>query len=724
MARRKVVQRAATTPARKASPGPTARLEPRDFSKRLWIYVAGVLALPALVLWHNRDALYSPPWYADAWFYLGYFRNLGEFKRHLFPGFYYGSRLSWILPGFLVQSWFPTVAANWILHLAVQSTATLSLFFILRRLGGMRSAFLATLSFSVYPWLWTATGWDYVDGAGIAYCLLALACFTRAAAHPIRRWSLLAAGFALAGMVYTHLFLATLAVLPLLYFAGLVWAWHGRDAIRPAVISCGWTAAGFGIVTAGLCGVNYLLDGTVWFYAPSFAQARVMAQNFQYIRPVWDHGELVPWLWPGAMGCLTAAALLAVRAKRAETARDKAGLVLGGQLLAAAGYMLLMQARGETVLGHHPYASYLLPFVFLVTGISFWPAAEAMSSRMYVLIGCAAGAIFALLWYQPGNELLVAPTLRRSAVVASAGFLAGAWLLRERSAGSWLALCGFAGFTAVAIHQTVYFGGVNLHGNRRQYERIMQTRERIEAVRRGRTPRFWFDRQEPNFFEYFALNATYLAEFSRLGNNFPRDCDVPVSPDSLVVVTSERAGVAELARSALTACWQSLGIHPVVESVQPVSSDRPFTMAMLHVEPGASPPSPAEELLQAIPLDMVQVAHPKASLERWPEGLRVNTLPDAGAFAARVGLPLDRSVKARLAVHLRVRVLEGKIGLGILDPSGRQFLIERPVWPWPQMTELILPLPSPPVTGDLIVRNLNKGASAVLIEKIEIRKAP
>ena len=59
-------------------------------------YVLAVSLLPLIVLWHQRDALFAPPSMPDAWFYLGYFRNLVEYKRDLFYGLYYGSRLSWI----------------------------------------------------------------------------------------------------------------------------------------------------------------------------------------------------------------------------------------------------------------------------------------------------------------------------------------------------------------------------------------------------------------------------------------------------------------------------------------------------------------------------------------------------------------------------------------------------------------------------------------------------
>ena len=163
---------------------------------KVWPYTLAVSLLPLIVLWHRDNALYSPPWYSDPWFYLGFFRNLVEFKGTLFLNYYYGSRLSWILPGFLIHSLFSAVTANCVLHLTVQIVATLSLFSILRLTAGVRRAYLATMVFSVQPWLWVATGWDYPDGAGIAYCLLAMALLTRNALQPVGKWSLLLAGMA------------------------------------------------------------------------------------------------------------------------------------------------------------------------------------------------------------------------------------------------------------------------------------------------------------------------------------------------------------------------------------------------------------------------------------------------------------------------------------------------------------------------------------------------
>ena len=76
-----------------------------------------------------------------------------------------------------------------------------------------------------------------------------------------------------------------------------------------------------------------------------------------------------------------------------------------------------------------------------------------------------------------------------------------------------------------------------------------------------------------------------------------------------------------------------------------------------------------------------------------------------GAYTGRIALGLDASGQG-LKVKVSLRVLDGNLGVGILTPDSKDFILERSVWPLPQMLEVALPLPSPPITGDLIIRNL------------------
>jgi hypothetical protein len=619
-------------------------------SIRNGLYVVAVLLLPLLVLWHRDNVLYSPPWCTDPWFYLGYFKDLADFKRDLFPTFHSGSRYPWILPGYLIHSLFAPVIANCILHLTVHSIAVLSLFSILRVTAGVRGAFLTAMVFSLHPWLWAATGWDYVDGPDIAYCLLALALLTRSARQPVRRGSLLLAGMALAGMLYTNLSWITIApLLPLSYIV-LVRAWHRTPMIRSLPAVCLWSGAGFGIVTVAFCGVNYLLDGSLWFLRSTIVLARSVVANWLWPVSMWQNGGLGPWLWFGAVAGIAAVLLLPSRLRKGAVTHNAAGLLFSAQLLVTVAFMAYQQYRGIAVLGIYSYASHLLPFVFLVIGTSFWPAAEAMSPRAFVLTCCATAVVFGAIWYRAEQPLLPAS----EAALAGTGALALALVLRRRQTGVLLAMAGFAFLTAGVVTETV-----QLHGTRAEYERVMDTRERIESVRHGGAVWFWYNESDPDIPDYFAVNATYLAEFSRLGTAFPQyGCDVKLETGALVVVSSRDQRAPETASGVLADCWRAQGMKPEVEEVDGFQrSDRPYTVAMIEAVADSSLRHPLRPVfdatgkasLQIVENSTEPVAFPPERWIRWqkqtdnasmqitPAGIAVRTprLP----YAWAVGYP-------------------------------------------------------------------------------------
>jgi len=65
------------------------------------------------------NVLYFAAVCTDPMVLLGYFKDLVDFKRDLFPSFHGGSRYSWDTAGLPGSSLFSPVTANFILHLAV-----------------------------------------------------------------------------------------------------------------------------------------------------------------------------------------------------------------------------------------------------------------------------------------------------------------------------------------------------------------------------------------------------------------------------------------------------------------------------------------------------------------------------------------------------------------------------------------------------------------------------
>ena len=115
-------------------------------------HVIVLLSIPALVLLRQTNAIFNDAKsidssnFVDSWLYLGFFRNFVDFKRYLFTDTYYASRMSWILPGWLVYQVFSPEIANYVLHLSVFYLFVFSLYFAVSRLAHPRAALVAALA--------------------------------------------------------------------------------------------------------------------------------------------------------------------------------------------------------------------------------------------------------------------------------------------------------------------------------------------------------------------------------------------------------------------------------------------------------------------------------------------------------------------------------------------------------------------------------------------------
>ena len=194
-------------------------------------YVWVLAVVPLYILFVSSNWIFSPTQSIDPWVYHGFFRNLQEYKTTLFPGTYYGSRLSWILPGYLVYKFLPPLAANYVLHLGLWYTAVFALYATLkatasRQVGLLAAVFLGSYIHFLYP-----VGSDYVDGPANVYLLVCFALLTAAAHNERSRLTLLLAGASYAAVVYTNLFTIILAPVVALYFVVLSHRCRGRTTI-------------------------------------------------------------------------------------------------------------------------------------------------------------------------------------------------------------------------------------------------------------------------------------------------------------------------------------------------------------------------------------------------------------------------------------------------------------------------------------------------------------
>jgi hypothetical protein len=649
---------------------------------RIYGYVIALLLLPALVLSRQDDVLFTPIGWSDAWFYFGYANNLVEFKRYLFRNFYYGTRLAWILPAHAVYSLFSPVTAAYVLHLLVWAVATLSFFFALRWIAGARSAFLTALLLGMHPWLWNSTGWNYPDGAAIAYALAAIALYTRAALQPPRRASLFMAGAAAAGALHCNFCWVGLGpVLPLTYI-GLAYAWHKRSAIRSAWEAALWSGLGVVLLTALLGAVNYWLDGEFGLFGPSLRWARgLVSHPVEWTAGMWGAHGLPPWLWFGAAGILISAVLLPGRLRRGVRHSRTPALVCSLQLGLTLAVLAYMQGTGAPGLAYTYYACYLIPFTFLVVGTSCWKDIANLSARTYLPICVLAVAVFGFVWYAGAFRDLSAwlPTGVVAALILV--ILLAALFVRGAVASALLAIAAFG----ILTEQTRLPAASHLEA-RRNYQRLTRTRQRLELVRHGRRIDFWFDENDPEYPNNISLVSTYIYNQSFFSTSFPQlTCGPSTAPNTGVVVLSTREDAAELARRALADCWRRDGLLAQVEYSAVVEGvTRPYTVTAIFAAPDLAARRPLRAAFDAAgrgslaPLDNPADSAP-FPLDRWrvlprtyarfsPAGLRVRTPRDAFAFAL-VYPPLVAPATARYSFTVKYQPGSGWFAFGLCQPG-------------------------------------------------------
>jgi hypothetical protein len=534
---------AAESPRRAPAPElpaelPAVRLPIADRIRGADRYPLALLLIPIVVLAGDRSLEFNVAGYLDSWIYYAFFRNLAGLKR-LFPHTYYGSRLSWILPGYLVNQVFPPLFANYFLHLLVWYGAVVGLYVVIKEIAGRRTALLSATIFGFYPYLWKAVGWDYVDGAGIAYYLLTAACLTVAArrSEP-SRWLLALAGITVAGAVYCNLVLMFL--LPFLAVCWVVLR-KARGSSLSLFRLLFWSSMGAGSLTVLLGIVNHGLEGSYLFYLPSVL---FMIGSKGAPRPMKD----TSWIW-SAQWLFAAAMALFVglfACFRYRHPRDLSGrmfLALYANLVFCAAVLTVLEIRYTPVLEIYYYASYLLAPAFLCLGCYFFKVPGSLNDANFYKLLASSAAILSIVWWDrhnPAWQWLGRFGWGLPLVLIAIGLLISViWPSNTKS------------LIAALIAASLLVLGSRAHGSPafvygpKQTEdaflRIVETTTACEQMRRGRPIRFWADRNDKNNQEFASIASAYLYGYALFGLDFPKvdDRNLAAGDPLLVVVSSD-----------------------------------------------------------------------------------------------------------------------------------------------------------------------------------------
>lgn len=338
-------------------------------------HILVLLLLPIFLFIICPEWIFSPSGFVDSYFYLGYFLHPLQLLK-TFPDAYYGTRLPWILPGVALYHFLAPAIANFVLHLGVYYTAVLSLYFILRQTVGARPALVTAVSMGGYAFFLRAVGWDYVDGAVIAYFLLTLLMLTyaitsdRASPNGVVRWrfSLFLSGIFYGCAVYTHpACIYIYAPYLLLYYLIANRKYKNHSVVASFV----WVLAGLATISILLGAINYTINGIFFFQLVTIKAAQHLTSatmSNKWKAPLLDWLPTASWLLMPALTCGLSGLMLTLQKFGKVKHNNPFYSLFQISFLGCASLFVFLQTRNYNFLQYSYSSSYLIPVMFLALG--------------------------------------------------------------------------------------------------------------------------------------------------------------------------------------------------------------------------------------------------------------------------------------------------------------------------------------------------------------------
>lgn len=503
-----------------------------------------LLILPWLLLINNDAWIFDYHVMIDPWFYFGFFIR---FKQLLeaYGDTYYASRMGWILPGHIAFKIFPPLVAQYLLHVGFYYLAVVSIYLLLRRTVGYRSALLASVMMGCHSWFLVAIGSNYVDGAGIAYYSSAAFMLILAAQEARWRFFLFLGGVFYGLAIYSNFSWLFLAPSLIFYYLFVNFKHQKNFVIHSGV----FFILGLIATTVSLGSIAFATNGKFLFFLPSLIYLLSAVSSY---KSTWDWLPVSFWLMLMTItfvsgGVLTLLAWLK-KIPPIQAIPFCFQIVLP---LSALPFLLPELKNQPLMLQYYYYASYLIPFTFIALGGQLFqlePILNHLKRYQFWLI-VASTVLLTLIAYQSSLKPLVLQNqanLQNQASLITLFFIAlwlilmgSALLIRNRAKKtlSYALLILLVSFnmtnfvsivcTTASITPLPYLIGkpldpvlneINFLHRRDAFLLNVDTQRYLETVDPKAQLMFWYDANEQ--WIYYSINQASLA--TTLSGEFPR----------------------------------------------------------------------------------------------------------------------------------------------------------------------------------------------------------
>lgn len=481
-----------------------------------------ILALPWLQLLIYRGWIYTASHLIDPWVYLGYMLQPEQYLK-VFAGTYYGTRLSWILPGHWLYQLLPPVVANYILHLGVYYLAAISLYLILKHYFGWRTGLATAIAMGCYPYFITAVGWDYVDGIGIAYCLLTMLMLTYSSTSRYWQLAIFLSGFFCGALLVSNITWVFCIPSLIVYFLCSNQFYQKRSLIT----SLQFMIAGFITVIIFLSLTNYSINRDFLFYLPSINFALSSAGKPNPFAQDWSNWlPQATWLLLPVFAFISSLLLVWLNKLKKVILSS---LVIGFQFcfILFFSIQVILELKGTIFLQSYFYASYSIPFLFLAIGSQL---ASVLERLRKIEVGLALSLCIIIsttfLLVDPVDETLIPYYPDLALAYCCLYFFVGVCSLLLAQSRIPRKVAVIAGLVLVLTLTTPVLKTAMLAsdlGRRSQQEEdylaTMDANKILQSIDPEIKLVFWYDGNEAHV--YRAIASTYLWGYRLISEEFP-----------------------------------------------------------------------------------------------------------------------------------------------------------------------------------------------------------
>jgi hypothetical protein len=346
-----------------------------------------VCSAPLLLIATLINPINQAGW-LDPFIYTGYINDYAQLMER-YGTTYYGNRSAFIFIGMLAQKSFGLIPGYLVSKLFYVLIATAAAYGIGRSWYGTSVGTFAAIWLCFSPWFVRAVAWDYVDGAAVAYLIVAIYFLLHPGRHP---WlAHVAAGVALGLASGCNYFAITVA----LAFAPCWIIWNVRAGWTECVVRAAFCVLAFTAVWLVLTLVQYALSPNLGFFREMGTLAigaRLMAgEGAAWFKP------LLPHISSGHLYTLLPLLLfVALLLRRIATGRTPSqaypmllAMVFLGSMIAFFLFLHFRQNLGALTVSF--YFSYMIPAVLLalIALLGECAACTRKSPRHGLLLGGA-----------------------------------------------------------------------------------------------------------------------------------------------------------------------------------------------------------------------------------------------------------------------------------------------------------------------------------------------